>query len=62
MAKRKNDKPRQRKKNKDKDLQALYGKARRQFTAANLQKYTVIEKGIPLERVIADMEKIIAPG
>jgi hypothetical protein len=58
MAKRKNDKPGQRKNNKNKDLQALYAKARRQFTAADLQKYTVIEKGIPLERVIADMEKI----
>ena len=61
MAKRKNDKPRQTKNKKDKDLQALYAKARQEFTAADLQKYTVIEKGIPLEKVIAEMESIQAP-
>ena len=58
MAKRKDDKPRRTKNKEHKDLQALYAKARQEFTAADLQKYTVIEKGIPLERVIAEMERI----
>jgi hypothetical protein len=31
---------------------------RRQFTAADVQKYTEIETGIPLEEVIAEMEEI----
>jgi hypothetical protein len=42
----------------DKDLKALYAKMRKEFTAADLQKYTVIEKTIPAEKVIAEMEKI----
>lgn len=42
----------------DKDLQTLYAKMRRKFTAADLQKYTEIEPGIPLEDAIAEMEKI----
>jgi hypothetical protein len=40
------------------DLKTIYAKVRRTFTAADLQKYTVIEEGIPLEQVIADMEAI----
>jgi hypothetical protein len=40
------------------DLQALYAKFRAEFTAAELQKYTEIEEGIPLEEVIAEMEAI----
>ena len=39
------------------DLKTIYAIARRAFTAADLQKYTVIEKGIPMERVIKEMEK-----
>ena len=39
-------------------MKAIYEKSRREFTAADLQKYTVIEKGVPLKKVIADMEKI----
>ena len=39
-------------------LKTIYAKARRAFTAADLQKYTEIEEGIPLEQIIADMEAI----
>jgi hypothetical protein len=31
-------------------------KSRREFSAADLQKFTVIEKGIPFEKVLADLE------
>ena len=56
MAKRKNDKSSVIK--NDRELKALYARMRREFTAADLQKYTVIEKGVPLDKVIAQMEKI----
>jgi len=39
-------------------MRAIYAKSRRDFTAADLQKFTVVEKGIPLEKIIAEMEKI----
>jgi hypothetical protein len=58
MAKRKNDKPRRAKSKVDKKLQAIYAKSRAEFSAADLQKFTVIEKGIPLETVIAEMERM----
>ena len=43
---------------KDDSLRTIYAKARRAFTAADLQKYTEIEEGIPMEQIIADMEAI----
>jgi hypothetical protein len=43
---------------KNATLREIYAKARREFTAADLQKYTVIEKGVPMEKVLADMERI----
>jgi hypothetical protein len=58
MAKRKSEKPQQPPPQDEKELQALYAKMRQQFTAADLQKYTEIEPGIPLEDVIAEMEEI----
>jgi predicted metalloprotease len=58
MAKRKNEKPQRSKTTEDVELKALYAKMRKAFTAADLQKYTVIEKGIPAEEVVAEMEKI----
>ena len=36
-------------------LKQLYAKLRKEFTAADVVKYTEIEKGIPLEQVIAEM-------
>lgn len=42
----------------DAELRAFYEKYRHEFTAADLQKYTEIEEGIPLEQIIAEMEEI----
>ncbi len=42
----------------DAKLKAICAESRRKFTAAELQKYTVIEKGIPLKKVIGEMEEI----
>jgi len=57
MAKRKPDKPRKRPLSKEeRRLKAIYAKSRREFRAADLQKYTTFEKGIPIEKVMADLE------
>src|SRR5262249_811539 len=45
-----------------KELKEIYARSRREFTAADLQKYTVIEKGVPLEKIIAEMEAIHRKG
>ena len=37
------------------EMRAIYDKVRREFTAADLQKYTVIEKTIPARKVLAEM-------
>ena len=58
MAKRKNSNTRTGRNQEDKGLQAIYAKARRDFTAADLQKYTEIEDGVPLEKIIGEMEEI----
>ena len=57
MATRKNDKQRPRTK-EDKELQAIYNRVRREFSAADLQKYTEIEETVPAEQVLAEMEEI----
>lgn len=44
--------------NKSDDLPTIYTKARQAFSAADLQKYTEVEVGIPLEDVIAEMESV----
>lgn len=41
---------------KSDSLKAIYAKARQAFTAADLQRYTEIEKGIPAEEVLANLE------
>ena len=43
---------------KNATLQQIYAKARAEFTAADLQKYTEIEPMVPMEQVLADMEQI----
>jgi hypothetical protein len=58
MAKRKNEKSKPSQPKKDKELQAIYDRIRREFSAADLQKYTVIEPMVPAEQVLAEMEKI----
>src|SRR5260370_36876805 len=37
-------------------LKKIYAKARKAFTAADLQKYTEIEEGIPFDRIIAEVD------
>jgi hypothetical protein len=39
-------------------LRAIYERVRREFSAADLQKYTEIEEGVPAEQVLAEMEEI----
>jgi hypothetical protein len=39
-------------------LKTIYAKARKAFTAADLQKYTEIEEGIPFEQILAELEAI----
>lgn len=39
-------------------LKTIYAKAKKAFTAADLQKYTVIEEGIPAEQVLAELRAI----
>jgi hypothetical protein len=39
-------------------LKSIYAAARRAFSAADLQKYTEIEEGIPAEQVLAELEAI----
>jgi hypothetical protein len=39
-------------------LKTIYAKARRAFTAADLQKYTEIEEGIPVDQILAELEAI----
>jgi hypothetical protein len=38
------------------DLKTIYAKVRRSFTAADLQRFTVIEEGIPAEEVVAKLK------
>lgn len=40
------------------DDKTIYAKVLRAFTAADLQKFTEIEPGIPAEQVVAEMEAI----
>ena len=43
---------------KNATLKQIYAIARKQFTAADLQKYTEIEPMVPAEQVIAELEAI----
>src|SRR5262249_20396274 len=58
MARRKNEKPRRTAPKKDKELQAIYDRIRREFTAADLAKYAEIDEGIPLKQVLADLTRL----
>ncbi len=44
--------------NKGDSLKTIYAKARRAFTADDLQKYTEIEPCIPAEKVLAELEAL----
>jgi hypothetical protein len=39
-------------------LREIYKRAREEFTAADLQKYTEIEETVPMEQVIRELEEI----
>jgi hypothetical protein len=39
-------------------LREIYARAREEFGAADLQKYTVSEAGVPLDKIIRDMEAV----
>lgn len=57
MASRRNGAGRRSKRSRP-SLRALYEKHRKEFSAADLQKFTEIEPGIPLDVVIVGMEEI----
>lgn len=38
------------------DLKTIYAKVRRSFRAADLQKYTEIEEGVPAREVVAKLK------
>ena len=39
------------------DLKEAYALARAAFTADDLQRYTEVDEGIPVEKVLAEMEE-----
>ncbi len=41
---------------------AIYAKSRQEFSAADLQKFTKDEQGIPLDTVIQEMQQIQRPA
>jgi hypothetical protein len=43
---------------KNATLKQIYAIARKEFTAADLQRYTEIEPTVPMQKVLAEMEKI----
>ena len=59
MADRKNDAFRVLRIKKGDDLKTIYAKAKKAFTAADLQRYTEEEEeGIPAEQLLAELEAI----
>jgi len=40
------------------ELAAAYAKAKAEFSAADLQRFTEIDEGIPLEKIIAELEEM----
>jgi hypothetical protein len=54
-----NGRPRAKPKKKE-TLRQIYARVKREFSAADLQKYTVDEPGIPAQQLLAELEKIQA--
>jgi hypothetical protein len=44
--------------NKGDSLKTIHAKAQRAFTAADLQKYTEVEEGVPAAQVLAELEAL----
>ncbi len=61
MAKKKDDIPRLYVR-KGATLKEIYAQIRREFSAADLQKYTVDEPMVPMKKVLAQMEAIEKEG
>ena len=57
MAKRKT-KPKTDKTAAAEQQRAIYAWSRKNFSAADLQKFTVAEKGVPAEKVLQEMKEI----
>jgi hypothetical protein len=58
MAARKKDAIRVLRVKKGETDKSIYARLRKAFTAADLQKYTEIEEGIPMEQILAELEAI----
>jgi hypothetical protein len=58
MAKRKNENPKRSPSKGEEVPPSLYAKMRKKFSAADLQKYTEIDEGVPAEVVLAEMKEI----
>jgi hypothetical protein len=58
MGKRKEKKTCQPKGRHDERLQAIYAKSRAEFSAADLQKFTEVEEGVPFEKILGGLEEI----
>jgi hypothetical protein len=58
MGQQKNDSIRILRVRKGDDVKTLYAKARRAFTAADLQKYADHDEMLPAEQLVADLEAI----
>ena len=39
-------------------LRQIYAKYRKEFTAADLQQYTELQQGVPLEQILEELEAI----
>jgi hypothetical protein len=40
------------------DLRTIYAKAKKAFTAADLQQFTEIDQGLPAEQLLAELEAL----
>ena len=58
MAARKGDALRILRVKKGESARSIYARLRKAFTAADLQRYTEIEEGIPAEQLLAELEAI----
>jgi hypothetical protein len=43
-------------------LRQSYARAREEFTAADLQQFTEIDEGVPVEQILAELEAIQRRG
>ena len=39
-------------------LREIYARARQEFTAADLQRYTELDEGVPADEILAEMEEV----